>query len=346
MQAQCIAYVRRDPRSADALVAELCEGEPIGPGEHTQIECLCWVASNCFYFARFDLGRMLLSRLPDVEADALPPALRGTIATAQHFGANDIDGARHYVHLAYDAFSDAGCIIDALDSLNSLATLEADLGQFEEAETMLIQVRDELSKLGLTRRSMGVAADLAMLYYRTGRIGPTLAQAEVVEGKLAQLDDARASTFAIALRGAACAALGRLDEARAEIGRALALDAGASDGHAFALSLQSGVALAGGDLAGALQASEAALNIALERGFTISQHSAFVRLRRVEALLAAGLDAEARATLRDARSWLEGIASTIRAPGLRQSFCERVPENARLFALARQHLAEPERAAE
>jgi hypothetical protein len=68
---------------------------------------------------------------------------------------------------------------------------------------------------------------------------------------------------------------------------------------------------------------------------------AFVRLARAEALHASGAHDAARRAITSAREYLHAIARRIDDPAYRQSFLERVPENARILALARAWLGEP-----
>lgn len=70
-----------------------------------------------------------------------------------------------------------------------------------------------------------------------------------------------------------------------------------------------------------------------------------IRLTFAEALAAHGDLPAARAAFREARERLLRRAAKVGDPALRRSFLERVPENARTMARARELLGEPEPAA-
>ena len=65
---------------------------------------------------------------------------------------------------------------------------------------------------------------------------------------------------------------------------------------------------------------------------------AFLRLTRIESLLAAGQPDAARASLAEARDRLLAIAGRIPDPSYRAHFLEDVPENRRTLELARERL--------
>jgi eukaryotic-like serine/threonine-protein kinase len=99
--------------------------------------------------------------------------------------------------------------------------------------------------------------------------------------------------------------------------------------------------LAQGRPAEALVAAEDALARCTAMGGCGMFRGAFVRLAHAEALHATGALEAARGAIAEARARLHAIADRIAEPAYRQSFFERVPENARTLALARAWLGEP-----
>jgi hypothetical protein len=67
---------------------------------------------------------------------------------------------------------------------------------------------------------------------------------------------------------------------------------------------------------------------------SVAPCDAFIRLTFAEALLASGDPDAARAALAAARDRLLSKADKIRAPDLRRSFLEAIPDHARTLALA------------
>ncbi|HSK03420.1 MAG TPA: protein kinase [Kofleriaceae bacterium] len=98
--------------------------------------------------------------------------------------------------------------------------------------------------------------------------------------------------------------------------------------------------LAQGRAADALATADEAVAACAAMGGCGMFRGAFVRLARAEALHATGALDAARAAIADARARLAVIAARIPDPEHRQRFLERVPENARTFALARAWLGE------
>jgi hypothetical protein len=98
------------------------------------------------------------------------------------------------------------------------------------------------------------------------------------------------------------------------------------------------VLLRRGAAEGALAAAREAIDL-LDTLGTLEEGEALVRLVYAEALHAS-TDRRAASAILDARDHLLDRAAKIRDPLLRRSFLERVPENARTVALAREWAAE------
>ena len=105
------------------------------------------------------------------------------------------------------------------------------------------------------------------------------------------------------------------------------------------VALAAAIFLARGSPARALATSEQALALYLKHDGHGPRH-AFARLVHAECLLATGDEPRARKALAEARDRLLARASRIADPALRAGFLERVPENARTLALAREWLGE------
>jgi tetratricopeptide (TPR) repeat protein len=134
---------------------------------------------------------------------------------------------------------------------------------------------------------------------------------------------------------------GDLEAAEREARAALAVDPPPPI-RAHALATLAEVLLRRGDHAAALAAAREAIDL-LDTLGALEEGEALVRLIYAEALHASA-DRRAASAILDARDHLLDRAAKIRDPILRRSFLERVPENARTIACAREWAAEPPQA--
>ena len=128
---------------------------------------------------------------------------------------------------------------------------------------------------------------------------------------------------------------GELEEAEREALAAIELLPMAPFERAAALTTLSATQLAQGRAPEALRAA-AEIEATRRSLGTLGLYEPFACLVHAEALAATGDHAAAREALREARGRLLARAAKISDPRVRQSFLERVPENARTLALAQQ----------
>jgi len=134
--------------------------------------------------------------------------------------------------------------------------------------------------------------------------------------------------------------LGDLEAAEREIQIALAMTVPLE--RPGALGTLSMLRLAQGRAADALAAAEDAMARYEAMGGCGMFRGAFVRLSHAEALHATGAHDAARRAIAAARAHLFTIADKIADPEYRASFLQRVPENARILALAHAWLGQPD----
>jgi eukaryotic-like serine/threonine-protein kinase len=130
------------------------------------------------------------------------------------------------------------------------------------------------------------------------------------------------------------ALLGDLETADQEARLAVVVSTPSPPGKAQALATLAQVKLAKGSVAEALDAAREATEL-LEQLGGIDEGESLVRLVHAEAVWANGDVEGARRIVGTARERLLARAAKISDPAWRQSFLERVPENARTMALAR-----------
>jgi tetratricopeptide (TPR) repeat protein len=135
---------------------------------------------------------------------------------------------------------------------------------------------------------------------------------------------------------------GELEAAERELPRALDLLQSIPVEHVPAMATLAAIKLAQGRAAEALATADEAMK-GYERLHIFGFKGMFARLIHAGALHATGQHDKARQALATARDRLLAGATRIGDPALRQSFLQRVPENARILLLAREwHCPPPE----
>jgi hypothetical protein len=126
---------------------------------------------------------------------------------------------------------------------------------------------------------------------------------------------------------------GRMGEAEAEVRAALEPKDIPPTVRANALAASADILRRSGRTDAARAAADAARTILRELG-TMEEGEELVRLAHAACLQATGALSEARTAAAEAHAWLLGCAAKIDDEELRRSFLERVPDHARLLALA------------
>ncbi|MEP7123569.1 MAG: protein kinase [Byssovorax sp.] len=283
------------------------------------------------------LAGVLLRRSEGV-AGGLPdhPAVTAAVERAQALEAHcqgDVGGALG-LHLAAHAhFQAAGDVRNACIEAGNIGCATLLLGVFGEAERALRGALVEANRLGLATVRSAAQPDLGLAVALQGRFAEGLAIAEEAVA-LARESGARNSEMTSRYYVARIAILagdpGRAErESRAILGEPATL---AGDrAHAFAVL--AAAATAQGRRADALAAAEQAMEILTAEG-QIEEGEPLIRLAHAEALHAIGDATRATAAIADARAGLLARAGKIADAELRRSFLARVPENARILALA------------
>jgi len=234
-------------------------------------------------------------------------------------------------------FESAGDVRATCNFRVSVGYAHLQFGAYAEAERTLREALIEADRLGLSGVSPTAKENLGMALAGQGRWDEARAFAvEAVEAFRAQGHrrmEAGARIYLASMLGMA----GDLEAAEREARAALAVDP-SPPLRAHALATLAEVQLGRGDTEGALAAAREAIALLATLG-TLEEGEALVRLVYAEALHAAA-DPRAAAAILDARVHLLERAAKIRDPILRKSFLERVPENARTIAFAREWIAE------
>ncbi len=335
--------------SRDLLSPDLASGPEDPDSEETLAVAvavsLARTAGHGFLFGQPAPARVLL-RLAEATARALQghPAVSAALQRAQAieiYGTGDVSRTIELHASARESFLVAGDVRNACLEACNIGNDYLHLGAFAEAERALRSAMAEGDRLGLGGHRV-MRDDLGLAVALQGRFAEGIAIEEEVialardggtrDGELT----ARCYLARISLRA------GDLDRAEQE-SRSLLEDSAALAGdRAYALAVLSATLTARGRPAEALAAAQRAVDIlATEVDLARREGESLIRLAHAEALHESGDARRAAAAFTEARAALLARAAKITDPELRRSFLERVPENARILALAGELLGPP-----
>jgi eukaryotic-like serine/threonine-protein kinase len=241
-----------------------------------------------------------------------------------------VKSSHEHLELAGDLRSDC---IQALNAGHGYLQL----GAYEEAERILGEAMEGADRMGLANARTFAKLNLGLALLGQGRVGEARAVEEDALALLRAQADRPSEASAQVYLAMCLARAGDLEGAGREA-LAVAL-AGAGEGptpshRACARAILADVRLAQGFAESALAEAEAAMSI-LTSLDGIEEGEAHIRVVYADALAAAGHADAARKAAAEAGERLLARAAKVVDPGLRASFLERVPENARTLARAR-----------
>jgi serine/threonine protein kinase/tetratricopeptide (TPR) repeat protein len=266
------------------------------------------------------------------DGEAGDPLVRAHVSEVEGIAAfliaGDLGGFIAATERAVAEFSAAGDGGSLLIALPNLGFGLIKVGAFARAESTLRRAMGDAARMG--RNTAGAAHNLALVLGRLGAFD------EAVTLARGAVDDCHRAGH-VRLEGASRHYLARilcwrgaLDEAAAEIERAMPLLAPFANVRCEALATASEIARRQGRHARALELSSSAMEI-LEREGGV-EDDLMVRATHADALTAAGRTVEADAVMRTAHAALMRQASLIGDASVRASFLENVPEHARIAA--------------
>jgi tetratricopeptide (TPR) repeat protein len=244
------------------------------------------------------------------------------------------DIGRYHVTMAEAAmlFERGGDLRNACNAECNVGFCRAELGIWNEAEEVLRASLARARRLGLISVEYNALHNLGYVLFRLGRID----EAREIENDCARVFEqkgdrrtAGGSRLYLAMMALETHATG---EARSEVDRALTLLADTPPLRPYALAVLVLVNLAQGRIEEARAVAMEAGELANALG-AMEQGESYVRLAVAEALRAAGDIEGAKQAVKVARARLVERGAIMSDP-IRESFFQRVPENARTFALA------------
>jgi eukaryotic-like serine/threonine-protein kinase len=338
MLARLSASLGKKARSIE--IANLLIEHGLDP--HNDHCVLAWVttALRLQFVCEYAVASRLLGPLTAIanDPDASHNARGAVLEVIAHRRQIDgqLDEALRLTMRSVEEYRAAGNIRDAYYEQIGVALAQIELGAYADAVAVMREITSAADALAIP-----TVARVCKL-----NLGPTLAylgspEAEAIErealAELVAAGDHRLGTSARTYLTWILTAAGKLDDAIACGLEAEQLARDADPFHRAAIGARLAQALlAAGRAAEALPRALEAARLLAEIG-SVEEGESVIHLVHVEALLASGDVARGRTALAAAIARLDQRASRITEASWRASFLERVPENARLRELARQH---------
>ncbi|WP_437877924.1 protein kinase domain-containing protein [Sorangium sp. So ce513] len=262
--------------------------------------------------------------------------------------AGDVGTGRELGELAERCYIAAGDLRGACDARVNAGHYSNELGAHADAARLLRAAMADAERLGLPYLTAFAKENLGRTLFLLGDLGEARAQLDDALRVFVAAGDRRMEGGTYVYLAEVSRRAGDLARAEEEARRGCELLADCAPLMPCALATLAQVLLAGGRPAEALEAARraeelaAALITALGH---LEEGESQLDLVRAEALEACGARDEARAAIAAARDRLLKRAGRIANPAWRASFLENVPEHARIQALARAWLGEPDGAA-
>jgi tetratricopeptide (TPR) repeat protein len=315
---------------------------PIAAAENARRMALGWAAMSLLFSGSSEEARAILDEIDAgsehaTERDARVEAVVTKARAVRAYIAREPEGIE-LLRCALDGFEEAGDLRNAATTRVDVGVLHLDVGAYEEAAHLFQRSLEDSERMSLLTGIPQVKINAGCALAGLERFD----EAEAMLREAASALRAQGHSF---MEAAAHMYLARLhlrrhafDEAQASAGQALSLFGDLPD-RAIPLACTAQALLGKGEPASALEPAQRALALVHAHG-PLEEGEAFVRLTVAEVLHALG-DPAAVAVIAGAEQELLARAERIADPQGRRSFLERVEENSRTLALARQWRLEP-----
>ena len=341
---ECVEAAARigDDTQLHRAVDELCDvsstGQLTAPHLVALTRAACVLMQGGNYPSADDLLRTIDAAFEEArktDDDPLAAAhVYRTRAYRAHVG-GDAAAALSLYNVAIGKFEEAGDMRAACRHLVSAAATCIELGAFPDAERALADASQSSTRMGLTGVTALVWHHMGMLMGRLGDPQQALQRADAAIEAFVSQKDRQMEATARVYRAYFMAQGDQLAKAEREIRAALDLGHTPAPSRAYALAVLGRIQLQDARPHEAETPAREAMRLVDGLG-GIEEGESYVRLVYAETLDAVGDGAGAREAIATARVRLLERAANIRDPAWKESFLERVPENARTIALAKQ----------
>jgi eukaryotic-like serine/threonine-protein kinase len=249
--------------------------------------------------------------------------------------AGDTGSALSMYNVAIANFEQAGDTRAACRHLVSAAAACIELGAYGEAERALADALASAEQMGLSGVTANVLHHQGALLARLGDSAGAISRADgAIEAFVAQ-GDRRMEAAARLYRALFLAEAGNADRAEAEVQTAMDVAATTPPLRAFAFGILARIHLSNAGARDAEAPAREAHGI-LEALGGVEEGESYIRLVYAETLYALAQHAAAHDAIKTARVRILERAAMIQDPAWKQSFLERVKENARTLELAKE----------
>ena len=322
-------------------VAEIVEAVRQGEAENDAAlgakgMALGWGALMMLYAGRYTVAAQTLDELErrTMELSTTDPRVEAALNKAKASWAlyKGSSEAPSLFAAAVAGFEKAGDLRNACNARQDLGFVFTDLGAYEDAEPLLRQSLADAERMGILTTVPEIKQNLGLSLMGQGKLeeaaGLERQVVEAVHGQGRRRVEGLAETYLarILLRK------GESGPAEEAARRALGLLDVAPVSRSMALAVLARTLLAKRKNEEAVEPAREAMDLLRSLG-ALEEGEALVRLTFAEALAAVG-DKGAAAAIAEAKDALMTRAKNIENPKLRQSFLERVEENAATLALA------------
>ena len=328
--------VLADVDRLEALAEEIREGSTAGTADREAVHAICSLVIWLYRFARDRVAEDLALIIHQLDPSSSDPAITACVYEMRSLIASHLLDPETVLQLneaAVQEYERAGNTRNACLARINSAELLVELGDYTRAEAMLRESQIEVDRFGITYAANAVKKVLARSLAERGALEEGRAAAEDLAETSKQQGDLETEMASRLLLARVLLDGGALEQALEQAQGAVPITKASLPEHAVAGGIIAQVFLRSGRAGEALAAATGAMQI-LQALRSVAPCDAFVRLTFAEARFAAGDPDAARAALAAARDRLLSRADKIRAPDLRRSFLEAIPDHARTLSLA------------
>jgi serine/threonine protein kinase/tetratricopeptide (TPR) repeat protein len=322
---------------AEVLLA-LATADGVGSPSHAI--AMTRPAFYLLFAGRHDLHEALLDGAAGYSLGTGDPGVVAQVAAARSARAlleGDVGGYLRFVEASRASSIEAGDLRGAVTRALNVGYAQMQVGAYAEAERALSEGLVEAERMGLKSARPYARHNLGLALARLGRLDEARAAEEEAVAAFRASGDRRLEAASRSYLATILLLGGSLDRAAEEAGAVAGDPRAAPALRACALATLADVRLRERRAPEALEAAREAHAILASLG-GLEEGEALIRLVWAEALEAEDA-AAARAAIAEARERLLARAAKIADPALRQSFLERVPENALTLLLAERWIA-------
>lgn len=322
-----------------SLASMLAENHKQESSSHAEAIALSFTGSQCSSIGAQDWASKLLSLVDAMEGRiGDEPRVLGAVASGRAmfaFMTGDVEAHWRERQSALAAFERAGHTRGACHERCWLAVATMELGNHDEAHELLDVVLAEAQRLELRVVAAAAKYCLGTTLARLGLLSEARDKAISAVADFVEQGDARRIASSRAALADVLVVVGELERAEEEARRAI--EAGRAPWLWFFMATLADVLLARGLAKEALEVVTPAYTAVASSLHVVGE--AKIRLVFAKALAATDNAAKAREVIFTARERLLDRSARISNSALRRTFLERVPENERTFAFARDALA-------